>query len=264
MKIATWNINSVRLRQNLVKDLLKDENIDVLCLQETKVEDNAFPFKSFREVGYEHIFISGQKSYNGVCVISRKPIALDEIKPLVNNDKRHISVKIKHGSETIILHNFYIPAGGDIPDVNENPKFKHKLDYNDTIRAYLKKKHDKKDNIILLGDLNIAPYEHDVWSHKQLLDVVSHTPIEVEKLMSVKESLDFVDVAREFVPQKEKLYSWWSYRNQDWKKSNRGRRLDHIWVSPSLKTSVKKFSIAKDCRDWQQTSDHVPVIIELN
>jgi len=263
MKIATWNINSVRLRQGLVKKLLKQENIDILCLQETKVEDGLFPYQSFRDVGYEHIYFSGEKSYNGVCIISCKPVELDEVKPLVNNDKRHISVKIKDGSESIILHNFYIPAGGDIPDVNENPKFKHKLDYNDSIRSYLKNKHDKKDNIILVGDLNIAPYENDVWSHKQLLDVVSHTPVEVEKLNATKWEMDFVDIAREFVPEKEKLYSWWSYRNKDWQKSNRGRRLDHIWVSPSLKKAVNDFKIIKETRNWQQTSDHVPVIIKI-
>ena len=263
MRIATWNINSVRLRARLVSNLLKKENLDILCLQETKVIDELFPAEGFKKQGYEHIFYSGEKSYNGVCIISRIPLKLHETKPIVNNDKRHISTEINYAGEKIILHNFYIPAGGDIPDPIENPKFRHKLDYNDKMGNYLNKTHDKKDNIIILGDFNIAPYENDVWSHKQLLKIVSHTPIEVEKLLNTKESLEFVDIARKFVDEKERLYSWWSYRNRDWKKSNRGRRLDHIWCTEPLKNNVKDFSILKEVRDWKQPSDHVPVIIEI-
>jgi exodeoxyribonuclease-3 len=117
--------------------------------------------------------------------------------------------------------------------------------------------------MILLGDLNIAPLEHDVWSHKQLLKEVSHTPIEVEKLGKLQQSLDWCDTHREFVDKSEKLYSWWSYRNRDWRKSNRGRRLDHIWVTPNLQEQVNKAWIMKDARDWHLPSDHVPVIIEI-
>jgi len=243
MKIATWTINSVRLRLGLVKNLLINENLDILCLQETKVENGLFPLDEFKKIGYAHTYFSGEKSYNGVCIISKTPIKLKENANIVNNDKRHISAELNIAGEKIDLHNFYIPAGGDIPDVNQNPKFKHKLDFNDDAKIYLNKNYSKKDNIIILGDFNIAPLEHDVWSHKQLLDVVSHTPIEVEKLNALKESLDFCDVARHFVNEKEKLYSWWSYRNKDWKKSNRGRRLDHIWVSQSLKPSLQNFKI---------------------
>lgn len=264
MKIASWNINSVRLRENLVLKLLEQENIDILCLQETKVKDELFPLENFKKGGYKHILFSGEKSYNGVCIISRVPLKLIEKKPLYNEDKRHIaaSFETEFGKE-INLHNFYIPAGGDIPDVNESPKFKHKLDYNLLMKEYLQEKYSTDDNVIILGDFNIAPYEQDVWSHKQLLKVVSHTPIEVEKLLDTKNSLDFVDIAREFVDKTEKLYSWWSYRNKDWKKSNRGRRLDHIWCTRTLKDYIKNFYILKEVRDWERTSDHVPVIIEI-
>ena len=121
---------------------------------------------------------------------------------------------------------------------------------------------------VLVGDFNVAPGEHDVWSHKQLLKVVSHTPVEVEALAKVQAAHDWTDVARALTPEDEKLYSWWSYRARDWKKSNRGRRLDHIWVSPALKDAATKkgragFKIHEDCRSWERPSDHAPVSLKL-
>jgi len=119
-----------------------------------------------------------------------------------------------------------------------------------------------------VGDLNVAPHEHDVWSHKQLLKIVSHTPVEVEKLGNVIDSHGWVDVARELVPDDEKLYSWWSYRAKDWRASNRGRRLDHIWVSPALKKAALgagrgAYRIHDDVRGWVRPSDHAPVTLSL-
>lgn len=264
MKIATWNINSVRLRLPIVQQFLKEHNIDVLCLQETKAEDDKFPALELASGEYKHLYFTGQKSYNGVAIISRIPFKPHDKLSLVNEDKRHISGVFEKGKKKIELHNIYIPAGGDIPDPVLNTKFQHKLDYNKELKKWFSKNRSKSDNIIVVGDLNIAPFEHDVWSHKQLLNVVSHTPIEVELLTEFRKSIDFVDIARQFVPESEKLYSWWSYRNQDWKKSNRGRRLDHIWVTEPLKFSVKSFSIHKGARDLIQPSDHVPVITEID
>ena len=122
---------------------------------------------------------------------------------------------------------------------------------------------NSSNNTVLVGDLNIAPFENDVWSHKQLLNVVSHTPIETELLNKLIEDSNWVDVGRKFILKHEKLYSWWSYRNRDWKKSNRGRRLDHIWVSKDLETVLKSYLICKEIRDWEKPSDHVPLILEL-
>lgn len=264
MKIATWNINSVRLRLPIVLDFLKNYDVDLLCLQETKVEDEKFPVREFANAGYKNLHFAGEKSYNGVAIISRVPIEKSESLTLVNKDKRHISCVFKDSeNRDVELHNIYIPAGGDIPDPAENPKFKHKLDYNKELTKWFANNRQANDNVIVLGDLNIAPFEHDVWSHKQLLDVVSHTPAEVELLSKFCQSIDFVDVARDFVPQEEKLYSWWSYRNKDWKKSNRGRRLDHIWVTKPLKNSVRNFEIVREARDWRRPSDHVPVMVEV-
>ena len=123
---------------------------------------------------------------------------------------------------------------------------------------------DKKTKKVLVGDLNIAPLEHDVWSHKQLLNVVSHTKIETDTLLEIIDSGELVDVMRELVPHDKKLYSWWSYRNRNWETSNRGRRLDHVWVSKNLFSKVKSGVIYKDTRNWDRPSDHVPIIIDIN
>ncbi len=262
MKLATWNINSVRLRRELVSQFLKQNNIDILCLQETKTPDEHFPHAEFQKLGYKHQFISGQKGYNGVAIISRVPVSFDKKLDLVNDHKRHISASFKHKGKTLQLHNLYIPAGGDIPDPALNDKFKHKLDYCKALTKWYGG-NEKTSEMFVVGDFNIAPYEHDVWSHKQLLKIVSHTPIEVELLEKFRKSRDFVDIAREFVPHDKKLYSWWSYRNQDWRKSDRGRRLDHIWATPGIAGNVKKFDILKDARDLLNPSDHVPVVVEL-
>ena len=162
------------------------------------------------------------------------------------------------------LHNFYVPAGGDIPDANANPKFAHKLDFlREMTKRFEKRRGGNEDALVLVGDLNVAPLEHDVWSHKQLLDVVSHTPMETGLLAEVQSSLDWIDVTRSFVPHDQKIYSWWSYRARDWEISDRGRRLDHIWVSPALKGRITDHAIVKPARGWEKSSDHVPVTATL-
>lgn len=260
MKIATWNINSVRLRATNLDRLIKEKAPDIICLQETKVNNDNFPESQLRTFGYDHIYFCGQKSYNGVAFISKLPIHSIENIKFVNDDCRHISGILPNGIE---LHNFYVPAGGDIPDPDLNPKFAHKLKFVEEMTSWFTKNRKSKDKIVLVGDLNIAPQENDVWSHKQLLKVVSHTPPELERMKELHETLEWIDTSRFFVPSEEKLYSWWSYRNQDWRKSDRGRRLDHIWTTPALKNSLLNNYIMKDSRDWHLPSDHVPVITEL-
>jgi exodeoxyribonuclease-3 len=257
MKIATWNINSVRLRTELLNLLNTEEEPDVVLLQETKTEDQFFPVDEIKKIGYEYQVFTGEKSYNGVAILSKFPVEESFSLAIYNQDKRHISAKI-NGVE---IHNFYVPAGGDIPDIDSNPKFLHKLEYLKEIKSWFLKNRNKNDKILLAGDLNIAPFEHDVWSSKQLRNEVSHTDIEREILIDVINSFDWCDVARHFVDKKEKLYSWWSYRNRDWEKSNRGRRLDHIWVSKTLLNNCKSFRILKNSRSWEKPSDHVPVIL---
>ncbi len=258
--IATWNINSVRLRMPIVKQLTESHAPDVLCLQETKVDDPLFPELELRALGYEHCAFSGEKSYNGVAILSKTPLSNIHTLEHIPSHKRHIAATLESG---ITIHNVYVPAGGDIPDPDENSKFGEKLAFMDSLTEWASTL-DTEDKVVLVGDMNIAPLEHDVWSHKQLLKVVSHTPIEVEKMDALKQAANWVDTAREFTPHEEKLYSWWSYRARDWEASNRGRRLDHIWVTPALKPSLSGVAILAEARGWEKPSDHVPVIASLN
>ncbi len=262
LKLATWNINSVRLRANLVRRFLKAHEPDVLCLQETKVPDALFPAKVFQKLGYVHQAINGQKGYHGVAILSRLPFRKTDIMAFCGkNDTRHVSAQFESGLE---LHNFYVPAGGDIPDPKLNPKFAHKLDFLREMEACFSRQAERKsDPVVLVGDLNVAPLENDVWSHKQLLDVVSHTPVETGLLKAVADSFDWQDVTRAFVPAEEKIYSWWSYRAHDWELSNRGRRLDHIWVTRGLRDAVSEHAILKQARGWMRPSDHVPVMATI-
>ncbi len=261
MRIVTWNINSVRLRAPLLlESLVKKLKPDILCLQETKTPDEFFPHDIFEKFGFKYRHINGMKSYNGVAILSKLPLTNPRIFSRVTRDDcRHIAVNVGG----IDLHNIYIPAGGDIPDRDQNEKFGHKLDFVDDLKKFFGKNHNAREKIIAVGDFNIAPLEHDVWSHKQLLNVVSHTPIEVEKLTALQASLNWHDAIRHFVPEDKKCYTWWSYRNQDWRKSNRGRRLDHMWMTQPLVPHLKSHLIHTDARDWEKASDHVPVMIEL-
>ena len=266
LTIATWNINSVRLRIDNVISLLKREKPDVLCLQETKCPDELFPHLPFEAAGYKYRLTHGMKGYNGVAIISRVAFTGSAIHHRAGKqDCRHIAVQLATGNDPLELHNLYVPAGGDIPDRAQNVKFAHKLDFMAELGQFFtatapKKGARKGKRRVMVGDINIAPLEHDVWSHKQLLDVVSHTPIEVELFTKMQRAQDWHDVPRRFVPASEKLYSWWSYRNQDWRKSDRGRRLDHILASPALAPLASSYRILKDLRDRDKASDHVPVL----
>ena len=262
LKLATWNVNSVRIRLEHIAQFTRDHDIDVLCLQETKVENDKFPHKAFAEMGFPHAAVNGQKSYHGVAILSRTP--LTDISSRIwcdNNDSRHIQASLPGGIE---LHNFYVPAGGDIPDAEENDKFAHKLDFLREMATWFAEKKSDDNRFILVGDLNVAPLECDVWSHKQLLKVVSHTPLECELLMQVLASHDWIDAMRQTVPPPESLFTWWSYRNRDRHKANRGRRLDHIWVTPALEKLVGDTVAIDAPRDWERPSDHVPVVTVLN
>lgn len=225
--------------------------------------DEFFPETIGAEIGLPYALKKGMKSYNGVAIFSKLPITLAENTPdwCKKQDCRHLSASVSMPSGPLVVHDFYVPAGGDIPDRAENPKFAHKLDFLQEVQNHFKKHPPQR--AVLLGDLNIAPLENDVWSHKQLVNVVSHTPVEVEALNLLKKT-GFYDAIRHFVPEEQKLYTWWSYRNQNWAASNRGRRLDHIWVTQELVPSLKHYTILREARDWAQPSDHVPVALTLD
>jgi len=253
--LATWNINSVRLRETLVARLMTEEAPDLLCLQECKSQVEKIPLEAFHALGYRYIVARGQKSYNGVAILSKLPIvdAGDQDFARLGH-ARHVAARLENG---VTIHNFYVPAGGDIPDRAENEKFGQKLDYLSDLRDWFR--WEKPDRAILAGDLNIAPREDDVWDHKALLKIVSHTPIEVAHLTDAMESGAWVDVTRQDIPA-GRLYSWWSYRAADWDAANKGRRLDHIWATPDISSAAHGSRILRDARGWTQPSDHVPVL----
>lgn len=262
--VATWNINSVRLRLPIVERLLLEHAPDVLCLQETKCPDELFPADALHKLGYEHIAIHGQRGYHGVATISRRPLEIVERRRFCDiEDSRHISVRVAAGATSILLHNFYVPAGGDEPDPEVNRKFRHKLDFVAEMNGVPAESSDSSASI-LVGDLNIAPLEHDVWSHKQLLKVVSHTPVETENFQAMRKAGGWVDLMRLDIPYEQKLYTWWSYRAADWELSNRGRRLDHIWSSQNLVPAFQGYDILRAARGWERPSDHVPVIARFD
>ncbi len=260
LTVTSWNVNSVRLRLKSLRRFVRAHQPDVLCLQETKVVDDDFPIAEIEKLGYPHSHVHGMKSYNGVAIFSKLPF--DEKTTMGwcgKQDCRHAAVRIG----AVEVHNIYVPAGADVPDPEVNPKFAHKLQFLKETAAWFAAKRRRERPMILVGDLNVAPLENDVWSHKQLLKVVSHTPVEVDHLGRLQASVGWVDAIRHFVPETEKLYSWWSYRNRDWAKSDRGRRLDHVWVTPPLARGLEGWHIARKVRDWTPATDHVPVTATL-
>ena len=214
IKLATWNINSVRLRMPLVEQFILAHGPDVICLQETKCRDAEFPASDFKRLGYVHHAINGQKGYHGVCIVSRLPLAqIDKHEFCGMGDARHVAVTLAAGvagREPLTVHNFYVPAGGDEPDPEINAKFAHKLAFLDEMAAWMRDEKLAQGHAIVVGDLNVAPLEMDVWNHKAMLKIVSHTPVETEKLGRVLESGPWVDAMRRIVPPQERLYPWWS------------------------------------------------------
>lgn len=263
LSIATWNINSVRLRESLVTRYLTEHSPEVLCLQEIKCQNDQFPAKAFRKLGYEHQAVHGQKGYHGVAILSRRPLhAISSDDYCSMGDCRHIEAQVDTGAGRVRIHNFYVPAGGDEPDPEINPKFGHKLQFIEEMRNL--RSVDGDVNNVLVGDLNIAPLENDVWSHKQLLKVVSHTPVETEGLTRVFEEGGWSDLIRQQIPPQERIYTWWSYRARDWEAADRGRRLDHVWAAPKIASSMRSLEVLKEARGWEKPSDHVPIIARFD
>jgi exodeoxyribonuclease-3 len=251
---ATWNILSVRLREPIVQKLMQEDAPDVLCLQECKSPVDKIPTEGFAALGYTHMVARGQKGYNGVAIFSKIPMEEAGSEDFADlGHARHIAGRLENG---VTVHNFYVPAGGDVPDREQNEKFGQKLDYLADMRDYFKREDMTKS--IMVGDLNIAPREDDVWDHKKLLKVVSHTPIEVEKLAETQEAGGWVDITRQDVPE-GKLYSWWSYRARDWDAADKGRRLDHIWATPDISNAAHSSRVLRAARGWEKPSDHAPI-----
>jgi exodeoxyribonuclease III len=259
ISIASWNINSVRARIGIVERFLREAAPDILCLQEIKVEDGLFPHAAFRALGYDHIITHGQRMHHGVAIISRVPLTdIEKHDWQANGEARHIGAALPGGAR---LNNVYIPAGGDVADREINPKFGQKLDFLERMITWSE---SIAAPTILVGDFNIAPLESDVWSHKALLDVVSHTPVEVAILARLQAAAKWVDLGRHFVAAPERLYTWWSYRAKDWAESDRGRRLDHMWATGDIAAKATGHRIYEPCRSWDKPSDHIPLVTDFD
>ncbi|MEO0755115.1 MAG: exodeoxyribonuclease III [Pseudomonadota bacterium] len=259
LKIVSWNINSVRLRAPNVSAFVEEQSPDVVCLQETKCRDGEFPEKAFTEMGLPYLSMFGQGGgHHGVAIASKHPLEKIETPDLCREGHAHVQGVRVQG---IDIHNIYLPAGGDVPDPEKNEKFDHKLDFLARMKAAYQTGDGSDRPLILVGDLNVAPHKNDVWSHTQLLKIVSHTPVETEALDAAREAGGFVDIARAAVPEGQKLYTWWSYRAKSWAASNRGRRLDHIWANAKAQalTDPADYKIHLAWRGGWKPSDHAPI-----
>ncbi len=264
LRICTWNVNSVRLRAEQAARFVAEQAPDVLCMQEIKCQEAEFPTQAFIDMGLPHIKISGQKGWHGVAIASRLPIVPGPTLDVCREGHARVVGGVIAGVE---VQNFYIPAGGDEPDRAINPKFDHKLDFYERLTALMSNR-DPKAPLVVTGDLNVAPGEYDVWNHKFMSKVVSHTPIELEAFAKLMASLGFIDIVREAIPDPQKLFSWWSYRAADFRMSNRGLRLDHLLLSPGLREAALRQGAAAarvhdDVREWERPSDHAPVSVDL-
>jgi len=257
MVISSWNVNSVRARIENITDYLKKFSPDVLMMQEIKTEDQNFPYDNFASLNYEsHVF--GQKSYNGVAIISKtklENIRIDLIKDKLKQS-RIISAEIKYKKKNIQLINIYIPNGNPV----DTEKYFYKKKWLDALIKNLKTLSKKNENIILGGDFNIIPSAEDVYNVKSFEDDALYR-LEIRKKLREMINLGFHDVFRHINNDKEG-YTFWNYMRGAWQKNN-GMRIDHFLVSNSLLSNVINIKINKDPRGKEKPSDHTPIEIEL-
>lgn len=264
LKVISWNVNSVRRRLDQLVQMINRWDPDIICLQELKADTDALPTEAFSDAGFPHQAVAAQPGYNGVAILSRIP--LKEVETFAWADKedaRHVFARLDDGSD-IGIHCIYVPAGGDVPDRTTNPKFDFKLRYLDALADHFAAAYGFRDPMILAGDLNVAPLPSDVWDHAKLRKVITHTEIEIAALERVKRSLNWIDTQREISGEEDPVFTWWSYRAADWESVNKGRRLDHIWVTPGLKDVIAEVDVLTAVRHWSPPSDHAPVLLRLD
>jgi len=253
MKISSWNVNSVRARIDNIKKYIEKNSPDLLLLQEIKTQDETFPYDEFKRIGYIS-YVHGQKSYNGVSILSKKKI--DKINKILPGDKikqsRLISAKIKLRNKNIELINIYVPNGNPV----DTDKYLYKVNWLNLLINYLKKKIEKDDLIILCGDFNIIPEDIDVYEAEKFENDALYK-IEIRKKFREIINLGLIDVFRNF-NKKESNYTYWDYMKGSWEKNN-GLRIDHILISSSLIDLVKKIDINAKIRSQTKPSDHVPI-----
>ncbi|NQV20414.1 MAG: exodeoxyribonuclease III [Rhodospirillales bacterium] len=267
LRIVSWNVNSIRARLGPMAAFIDRYQPDILCLQETKAADPVFPAEDFVNWGYPHQALSGAVGAPGVAILSRRPLSRVTARDWCGrSDHRHLEAQLSNGLE---LHNYYVPAGGDIPDPEQNPKYAHKLQFLGEMAAWYDTGETPSQGVplktaLLVGDLNVAPLQTDVWSHKQLRNTITHTEVEIAALDRVRQAFGGVDVMRRLAAEGQSLFTWWSYRARDWQAANRGRRLDHVWATPAADARCIAMTIAQEVRGWEKPSDHAPVVVDMD
>jgi len=251
MKIATWNVNSVRARLPVVLKWLQESQVDVLAMQETKTVDETFPVEEFQALGYQ-VIMSGQKTYNGVAVASRVPMG-GALKGWEDRDPSRV-LTVDLGELTLI--NGYFPHGGERGD----EAFMHKLQFLHEFRAYLDKSYPKDCRLLLVGDFNVAREPIDVWAPDEMQDAIGFMSEEREALEQLR-SWGFVDLFRKF--HAEQQFTWWDYRMNMFKR-HMGMRIDYAWGSEALAAHVEDCFVDPEPRRWEKPSDHTPVVAVIS
>ncbi|HET7836561.1 exodeoxyribonuclease III [Variovorax sp. J31P179] len=257
MKLATWNVNSLTARLQHVLDWLAANPVDVLCLQELKMSDDKFPLEVLKDAGYDSA-VFGQKTYNGVAILSRAPVrdVLKNIGGFADDHSRVISGTLDTPAGALRIVNGYF-VNGQAPD---SEKFVYKMKWLDGLHDWLRQELVAHPNLVLLGDFNVAPEDRDSYDPVGLAGTIHHTPQERAHFNALLQ-LGLADSFRLF-EQPPKSYSWWDYRMLGYQK-NRGLRIDHVLVSQPLVPRVKSCVIDRVPRKWEKPSDHAPVIMEL-
>ncbi len=265
IRILSWNINSIRKRVDQLARIVDAYAPDILCLQETKVNDAVFPHADVEHMGFAHRATYGYGGYNGVAILSRHPLCdIVQHTRRGKTDGRHISATVKpNNGAAFSVHSLYVPAGGEAPDPRINDKFADKLSFIDDAADYFAGNFGFRDHVVLTGDLNIAPLPSDVWDHHKMQKRIGHTDLDIAAMDRLRRSLNWIDVVREIVPPDDPVFTWWSYRQSEFRVDSKGWRLDHIWVSPGLKDNIHSAEVLVDVRHWTPPSDHAPVLVEL-
>ena len=254
MQIATWNVNSLKVRLNHVLQWLATHPVDVLCLQEIKMVDEVFPYAAFSEIGYQ-VACSGQKTYNGVAILAKQAMAdiVTAIPQYQDEQKRVLAASI--GSVRVI--NLYVPNGQAV----DSEKYQYKMAWLKACTNWFKAEQKQYTQMLVVGDMNIAPYDEDVHDPLAWKDQVLCSEAE-RAWFKEWQNMGLHDAFRLFA-QKEKTYSWWDYRQLAFR-MNKGLRIDHILLSEPLKQLCTACEIDRTPRTWEQPSDHTPVIVTLS
>jgi exodeoxyribonuclease-3 len=258
MRITTWNVNSLTARLQHVLDWLAANPVDVLCLQELKLTDDKFPMQALADAGYPHCAVFGQKTYNGVALISRTPLrdVTRNIAGFEDEQSRVIAATIDDPQGELRIINGYF-VNGQEPG---SEKFAYKMKWLEGLQHYVGAELARNPRLVLVGDFNIAPEDRDSYDPVGLRDTIHHTREERAHFQQLL-AQGLTDSFRLF-DHPEKTFSWWDYRMLGFQK-NRGLRIDHILVSDALRPGVSACAVDRTPRKWKQPSDHAPVTIDL-